>query len=157
VRSGGFFIFKWVLFSPTHSRTLDLMTRVALIALMSLLFSGAPCLHHAFAMGNGALKTAPIHEAATVQENGHIHPCAPASATNDGVAIQQTDDDGICCIKNVPAGSEADDVTTQSDAALALTTNEVVSAIFDERRISQDYHPPDFQSPYHKRTTCRRE
>ena len=133
------------------------MNRIALVAVLSLLFSGVPCLHHADAIEQ---PDAAGHIPSETAMYGGAHACDPVSAPQaDGViiAFHPTPDHSVCCINAGQTGSETNYPTIRDGASPANAAfTESVRAVRTERTVGID-RPPDIQSPYHQRTTCQRE
>jgi len=132
------------------------MSRLAIVAILSLLFSGAPCLHHAYAIEQPHAAGL-VPSATAMHGSAHAHDLSSASNADGVIASHPVSDHGDCCINADQAGSETNNSTMRGGASPA-NTECLASAqtICEERAIGVD-RPPDFQSPYHQRTTCQRE
>lgn len=113
----------------------------------AILAMGMPCPHVVHAMEIDVSSATMAHGAMDV----HV---TDQPSTHQGIA---TRDDDSCCIRVATTSAEADHIQAPAGDGIGVAASASIGPSPVIVSTVETQHPPDLQSPYHKRTTCQRE
>lgn len=119
---------------------------------ISFFLSGIPCPHVVHAM---EMDIPVAHVDDTAKMADAMHAVGTASVSTDHGVSPRTDDS--CCINVSNTSTEADQIQSAPDGGVCTTAVTEITGASAIHTTIETHHPPDLQSPYHKRTTCQRE